>query len=167
MNGEKTPCIPSLVPVVQLAQPGKLFGRIVDLRGAQEPSLIKRPMTGNLPDPTSGDTISNLAPSNPMTTVFIDQSCPSNSPSWKVLKTKLFGDSRFKLSCLRSELQSFKLIMVVMMLNNPAFVATQLFILCDLLTGEKFLHRRWATRYIDPRIDFSPSAMVQRQFIVA
>jgi hypothetical protein len=72
MNGEKTPCIPSLVPVVQLAQPGKLFGRMVDLSGALTPSRISRDSTGRLPAVASGLIMSNVAPSNPMITVFID-----------------------------------------------------------------------------------------------
>jgi hypothetical protein len=71
MNGEKTPCMPSLVPVVQLAQPGKLFGRIVERNGALEPSRINRDRTGSLPELASGFMISNVAPSSPMTTVFI------------------------------------------------------------------------------------------------
>ena len=45
MNGENTPCIPSLVPVVQLDQPGKLFGRIVERSGALAPSRISREKT--------------------------------------------------------------------------------------------------------------------------
>ena len=71
MKGEKTPCIPSLVPVVQLAQPGKLFGRIVERNGALEPSFISRDKTGSLPALASGLMISNVAPSSPMMTVFI------------------------------------------------------------------------------------------------
>src|SRR5881227_3919487 len=71
MKGEKTPCIPSLVPVVQLAQPGKLFGRIVDLSGALGPSFISRDKTGSRPALASGLMISNVAPSRPMMTVFI------------------------------------------------------------------------------------------------
>lgn len=71
MNGEKTPCIPSLVPVVQLAQPGKLLGRMVERRRALTPSRISRDRTGKLPAVTSGFMMSNVAPSRPMITVFI------------------------------------------------------------------------------------------------
>jgi hypothetical protein len=46
MNGENTPCIPSLVPVVQLDQPGKLFGSIVERSGALAPSRISRDKIG-------------------------------------------------------------------------------------------------------------------------
>jgi hypothetical protein len=73
MNGEKTPCIPSLVPVVQLAQPGKLFGRIVERSGALEPSRISRDNTGKRPASESGLMMSKVAPSNPMMTVFIQR----------------------------------------------------------------------------------------------
>jgi hypothetical protein len=72
MKGEKTPCIPSLVPVVQLAQPGKLLGRIVDRRGALTPSRISRDRTGKRPALASGLIMSNVAPSSPMIIVFMD-----------------------------------------------------------------------------------------------
>src|ERR1700733_3438354 len=71
IKGENIPCIPSLVPVVQLAQPGKLFGRIVDRRGADDPSLINRASTGNWPALTIGAIMSKVAPSNPIIAVFI------------------------------------------------------------------------------------------------
>src|ERR1700687_3978995 len=71
MNGEKTPCMPSLVPVVQLAQPGKLFGRIVERSGALTPSRISRDRTGNRPALASGLMRSNVAPSSPIIAVFI------------------------------------------------------------------------------------------------
>src|SRR5262245_43094080 len=71
MNGEKTPCIPSLVPVVQLAQPGKLLGNTVERRGALVPSRISRARTGSLPALARGLIISNVAPSSPIITVFI------------------------------------------------------------------------------------------------
>src|SRR5215471_18655128 len=71
MNGEKTPCMPSLVPVVQLAHPGKLFGRIVDRRGALVPSRINLERFGNLPASASGLMMSKVAPSSPIITVFI------------------------------------------------------------------------------------------------
>ena len=73
MNGEKTPCIPSLVPVVQLAQPGKLFGRIVERSGARAPSRINLVKTGRRPASERGVIMSNVAPSNPMMTVFIQK----------------------------------------------------------------------------------------------
>ena len=72
MNGANTPCMPSLVPVVQLAQPGKLFGRMVERSGALTPSCMSRDRTGNRPARESGSMISNVAPSSPMITVFID-----------------------------------------------------------------------------------------------
>src|ERR1051325_10360041 len=71
MKGAKTPCMPSLVPVVQLVQPGKLFGRMVERSGALAPSRIKRASTGKRPAAASGRMRSNVAPSNPMITVFI------------------------------------------------------------------------------------------------
>ena len=71
MKGEKTPCIPSLVPVVQLAQPGKLLGKMVERSGALEPSRIRRDKTGIRPSLASGEMMSNVAPSSPMITVFI------------------------------------------------------------------------------------------------
>ena len=71
MKGEKTPCMPSLVPVVQLAHPGKLLGRMVDRSGALEPSRIRRERIGNRPACASGLMMSNVAPSSPMITVFI------------------------------------------------------------------------------------------------
>jgi hypothetical protein len=71
MNGEKTPCIPSLVPVVQLAHPGKLFGMIVDISGALVPSRMSRDSKGSLPAAESGFMISNVAPSRPIITVFM------------------------------------------------------------------------------------------------
>lgn len=71
MNGEKTPCIPSLVPVVQLDQPGKLLGKMVERSGALEPSRINLAKTGNRPALASGVMMSNVAPSSPMITVFI------------------------------------------------------------------------------------------------
>ena len=72
MNGEKTPCIPSLVPVVQLAQPGKLLGRMVERRGALTPSRISRDRTGKRPALARGLIMSNVAPSSPIITVFMD-----------------------------------------------------------------------------------------------
>jgi hypothetical protein len=63
--------MPSLVPVVQLAQPGKLFGKIVERNGALDPSRIKRERTGKQPAAASGRMMSNVAPSSPMITVFI------------------------------------------------------------------------------------------------
>ena len=71
MNGEKTPCIPSLVPVVQLAQPGKLFGSKVERNGALAPSLKRRARVGNRPSATRGVMMSKVAPSSPMIKVFI------------------------------------------------------------------------------------------------
>lgn len=71
MNGEKTPCMPSLVPVVQLAQPGKLFGRIVEIKGAVNPSRINRDRTGRRPPLARGLIRLKVAPSKPMITVFI------------------------------------------------------------------------------------------------
>src|SRR5438309_1478616 len=71
MNGENTPCMPSLVPVVQLAQPGKLFGRIVERSGALTPSRMSRDRTGNRPALASGLMRSNVAPSSPIIAVFI------------------------------------------------------------------------------------------------
>lgn len=71
MKGENTPCIPSLVPVVQLDQPGKLFGRRVERNGALDPSRISLARTGRLPALASGVMMSNVAPSSPMITVFI------------------------------------------------------------------------------------------------
>src|SRR5689334_3516349 len=71
MNGAKTPCMPSLVPVVQLAQPGKLLGRMVERSGALAPSCINRASTGKRPAAASGRMMSNVAPSSPMITVFI------------------------------------------------------------------------------------------------
>src|SRR4030095_3236469 len=72
INGEKTPCIPSLVPVVQLAQPGKLLGRMVERSGALEPSLISRDRTGKRPALARGLMMSKVAPSSPMMIVFIN-----------------------------------------------------------------------------------------------
>jgi hypothetical protein len=71
MKGEKTPCIPSLVPVVQLDQPGKLFGKMVERRGACEPSRMSLAKTGRRPAAASGVMMSKVAPSSPMITVFI------------------------------------------------------------------------------------------------
>src|ERR1044072_2508684 len=71
MNGEKTPCISSLVAVVQLAQPGNLLDKIVARSGALKPSRIRRDKTGNRPSLASGEMMSNVAPSSPMITVFI------------------------------------------------------------------------------------------------
>src|SRR2546423_9850597 len=71
MKGAKTPCMPSLVPVVQLAQPGKLFGRMVERSGALTPSRSKRASTGRRPAAASGRMMSNVAPSSPIITVFI------------------------------------------------------------------------------------------------
>jgi hypothetical protein len=61
------------VPVVQLAQPGKLFGRTVDRSGAAAPSRINRVKTGRRPATDSGVIMSNVAPSNPMMIVFIQK----------------------------------------------------------------------------------------------
>ena len=72
MKGENTPCIPSLVPVVQLAQPGKLLGRMVERRGALRPSRISRDSTGRKPELERGLIMSNVAPSSPMIIVFMD-----------------------------------------------------------------------------------------------
>jgi len=63
--------IPSLVPVVQLAHPGKLLGKMVERSGALEPSRIKRDKIGNRPSLASGEMMSKVAPSSPMITVFI------------------------------------------------------------------------------------------------
>src|SRR5262249_4985868 len=71
MNGENTPCMPSLVPVVQLAHPGKLLGKIVDSNGALVPSRMSRVRTGSLPALERGSMMSNVAPSSPIITVFI------------------------------------------------------------------------------------------------
>ena len=71
MKGEKIPCIPSLVPVVQLAQPGKLLGRMVERKGAYDPSFINRERIGNLPSFAIGEMMSKVAPSNPMIAVFM------------------------------------------------------------------------------------------------
>src|SRR5262249_7467885 len=79
MKGAKTPCMPSLVPVVQLAQPGKLFGRIVERSGALAPSRIKRDKSGKRPASASGRMMSKVAPSSPMITVFIQRFRKQNS----------------------------------------------------------------------------------------
>src|ERR1041385_274346 len=63
--------MPSLVPVVQLAQPGKLLGRMVERSGALAPSRIRRDRFGNRPSFASGVMRSKVAPSSPMITVFI------------------------------------------------------------------------------------------------
>src|SRR5262249_25069175 len=75
MKGEKTPCIPSLVPVVQLDHPGKLLGRMVERSGAVTPSFISRERTGSRPALASGLIMSKVAPSRPMITVFILRAC--------------------------------------------------------------------------------------------
>jgi hypothetical protein len=62
------------VPVVQLAHPGKLFGRMVERRGECDPSRISRERLGRRPDEASGVTMSNVAPSSPMITVLIFES---------------------------------------------------------------------------------------------
>jgi hypothetical protein len=83
MKGEKTPCIPSLVPVVQLAQPGKLFGSSVERNGALAPSFNRRASVGSRPSDMSGVMMSKVAPSSPMITVFMLDSREYKTPQRK------------------------------------------------------------------------------------